>query len=251
MFGIDEQMAGLSHGGSVWAVLAVAAGLGLRHATDPDHLAAVASLVAGDSKVGIRNARVLGLAWGGGHALSLFVLGVPLVLVGAYLPDVVGIGAEAMIGVLIVLLSLRVLARARREWHRHEHKHEGDDEYVHVHLHRVSDVAHGHRHRAGRTRTPGAAFAIGLVHGMAGSAGVGVLLLASTPSRPVAVVALVVFAVCTAASMTLLSTGLGAALATGAAAQVHRGILVTLAVPSLVFGVYYAARALAGLPPSL
>jgi hypothetical protein len=80
---------------------------------------------------------------------------------------------------------------------------------------------------------------------------VGVLLLASIPSRGVAILALVLFAACTAVSMALLSTGLGTALATRTATQVRRGALVALAAPSLVFGVYYAADALGGLPPSL
>lgn len=247
MFGIDERILDLSHGASVWAVLAVAAALGLRHAADPDHLTAVANLVAGNTTGGRRNARVLGLAWGGGHALSLIALGVPLLAMGAYPPDAVRRAAEALIGALIVVLSLRVLARARRDWHRHAHAHEGDHGRVHVHLHSASDVGHSHRHqpRSGRTRRE--AFAIGLVHGTAGSAGVTVLLLASTSSRVVAVVALVLFAACTAVSMTLLSSGLGSALATQCAAHVQRSTLMALALPSLAFGLYYAAGAMLGL----
>lgn len=249
MFGIDERILDLSHGASVWMVLVAAAVLGLRHAADPDHLAAVANLVAGDARSGTRNARVLGLAWGSGHALSLVALGVPLLALGADMPAGVGRAAEAMIGGLIALLSVRVLVRARRDWHRHEHAHEGDEDRIHVHLHSASDVRHSHRHRPRSARTRRGAFAIGLLHGMAGSAGVTVLLLASTPSRVVAVVALVLFATCTAISMTLVSSGLGSALAVQCAAHVQRGALVALALPSLAFGLYYAAVAALGLPP--
>jgi hypothetical protein len=80
---------------------------------------------------------------------------------------------------------------------------------------------------------------------------VSVLLIASTPSRVVAVGALVLFAACTAISMTLLSSGLGSALATESTAHVQRDALVALALPSLAFGVYYAAGAVFGLPPLL
>jgi hypothetical protein len=247
MPGIDERIADLSHGASVWVVLAVAAALGVRHATDPDHLAAVANLIAGDRSGGSRSARVLGLAWGGGHALSLLALGVPLVLVGAYLPAVFGRAAEAMVGALIVALSLRVLLHARRGWHRHEHAHENGGP-VHVHLHSTHDEAHLHRHPAVRVRTRGGAFAIGLLHGAAGSAGVGVLLLASIPSRAVALLALLLFGTFAAVSMALLSSGLVAALAAGCAAHVQRLALVALALPSLAFGVYYEITAFMGLP---
>ena len=68
MFGLDDRIAAFSNGGSVWIVLAVAVLLGLRHATDPDHLAAVSALVAGGRERATRRAGRLGLAWGLGHA---------------------------------------------------------------------------------------------------------------------------------------------------------------------------------------
>ena len=99
---------------------------------------------------------------------------------------------------------------------------------------------HGHVHRA---RTPAAAFGIGLVHGMGGSAGVGVLLLAAMPSRTLALVSLVVLALFTAVSMTIVTTGFGAVLS----ARRVTGALTTaapaLALSSLAFGVWYAAAA--------
>ena len=86
MFGLDSHIAAFSNGESVWIVLAVAVLLGLRHATDPDHLAAVTTLVASGRERAARRAGELGLAWGLGHATTLFVFGLPVILLHAFLP---------------------------------------------------------------------------------------------------------------------------------------------------------------------
>ena len=172
MFGLDDRIAALSNGGSVWIVLAVAVLLGLRHATDPDHLAAVSTLVAGGRDRAARRAGRLGLAWGVGHAVSLFAFGLPVLLLDSYLPERVQQAAETAIAVVIVYLAVRLLFRWRRgEFHSHAHRH-GQEQHVHTH------AKHEHRH----ARTGLGAFGIGLVHGMGGSAGVGILLVASIES---------------------------------------------------------------------
>ena len=79
MFGVDTWLSGLSDGGTLLVVAGVALLLGLRHATDPDHLAAVTTLIAGKER-GTRHALRLGCSWGAGHATSLFALGLPIVL---------------------------------------------------------------------------------------------------------------------------------------------------------------------------
>ena len=89
MFGLDDHIAALSHGGSILIVLLVATLLGLRHATDPDHLAAVTTLMASGRENARRRAAALGAWWGLGHALTLVVFGVPILLFEAYLPELV------------------------------------------------------------------------------------------------------------------------------------------------------------------
>jgi high-affinity nickel permease len=210
MFGLDDHIAELSHGGSILTVLLVATLLGLRHATDPDHIAAVSSIVASGREHARRRAAQLGVWWGLGHAVTLVVFGVPILLFEAYLPELVQRGAETAVAALIVFLAVRLLVRHR---HRHERVH-------HV-------------------RNPLTAFGVGLVHGMGGSAGVGVLLIAAVPSTALAVVSLVVLALFTAVSMTVVTTGFGAALAV-------RQKSLTAAIPvigtaSLAFGFWYAA----------
>ena len=123
--------------------LLLALALGLRHALDPDHLIAVSTLVAGEEENGARRAGRLGTIWGTGHALAIVVLGLPVVLVHAVLPEVVQRVAETAIGVIIVLLALRLLRQSRRgAFHVHVHEHDGD-RHVHVHTHRE---ALGHVH---------------------------------------------------------------------------------------------------------
>ena len=97
MFGLDHLIASSSDGTSIVLVIAVAILLGLRHATDPDHLAAVTTLLASTERRA-RDATTLGVSWGAGHALTLFALGVPIVLYRAHLPETLQRGAETTIG---------------------------------------------------------------------------------------------------------------------------------------------------------
>jgi hypothetical protein len=106
MSGLDELIAGSSDGTTLLMVVAVPAVLGLRHATDPDHLAAVTALIAtGDERSG-RAARRLGFVRGLGHATTLFAFGLPIVFYSAYLPEPVQQGAETAVGVMIVALAV-------------------------------------------------------------------------------------------------------------------------------------------------
>ena len=223
MFGLDEWIAGISDEGSIVVVVLVATLLGLRHAADPDHLAAVSTLVVSGRERATRAAARLGAAWGLGHALTLVAFGLPILLAERYLPELVQRGAETTVAALIAFLAVRLLVRWR-----------------HGAFAMTPGGGHGHVHRA---RTPAAAFGIGLVHGMGGSAGVGVLLLAAMPSRTLALVSLVVLALFTAVSTTIVTTGFGAVLS----ARRVTGALTTaapaLALSSLAFGVWYAAAA--------
>ncbi len=220
MFGLDDWIAGMSDGASIAVVLVVAALLGLRHATDPDHIAAVSTLVASGRERATTAAARLGLWWGLGHAVTLVAFGIPILVAERYLPEDLQRGAETAVAALIVFLAVRLLVRWRHgafAWHAHD----GED----------------HRHPV---RTSWGAFGIGLVHGMGGSAGVGVLLLAAIPSREVAIAALVVLALFTAVSMTIVTTGFGAVLGV----RGSRGLLAAspaLGCASLAFGVWYAA----------
>lgn len=227
---------------SLFVVLVLAVLLGLRHAADPDHLVAVSTLVATDAERPVRRATLLGLGWGTGHAASLSAFGLPVVLFGFQLPDPVRAGAEAFAGVLIAALALRLLGRWRRgRFHAHTHFHDG---VVHRHLHDHSPDATVHGHEHVLVRSPLQACAVGLVHGVGGSAAVGILLLASIPDQTRAAVALALFAVSTALSMTIISLGFGWLLGRTSLRR-RLGVAVpALGVVSLVFGILYAFGAI-------
>jgi len=237
MFGLDEYLASFSDGTTLVLVIGVAILLGLRHATDPDHLAAVTTLLASTERRA-RDAARLGLAWGAGHALTLFALGVPIVLYRAYLPQTVQRAAETAIGFLIAGLAVWLLVRWRRgAFHAHAHDH---SDRSHAHLHSQSREPHEHA----RGRTPLGAFAVGLLHGIGGSAGVGILLVSTIDRTALAIGALGILAAFTAISMTLLTTGFGLTLGRRSLGR----LAPALAVASLAFGLWYALGAQNLLP---
>ena len=239
MFGLDGWITGFSDGTSVLLVMFVGVLLGLRHATDPDHLAAMTTLIAGGRERAARAAARLGLAWGLGHGTSLFVFGLPIVVFNAYLPATLQQAAETLIGFVIVFLAVRLLVRWRQgRLHVHEHDHHGVN---HAHLHAHADSS-GHAH-AHKPRTALGAYGIGLVHGMGGSAGVSILILASIESKTLAVLSLALLAVFTAASMTIVTAGYGLTLVSRPVRTAFQTIAPMLGVTSLAFGVWYAAAA--------
>lgn len=226
--------------GSPLLALCLALLLGLRHAADPDHLVALSTLVAGGERRAARTAARLGGLWGLGHALALVVLGLPVVLFHAVLPELAQRSAETAIGVVICALAVRLLVRWRRgAYHVHVHEHDGErHRHMHTHVHAAS---HGHGHP--RARTPLQAFLIGVTHGIGGSAAVALLLLASIPGTGWAAAALVVFASGTAVSMAALSGGFGWLLGTRPLRHGLRVAVLPLGLASLAFGVLYAGAA--------
>ncbi len=244
MFGLDESIATVSDGTSIVLVILVAILLGLRHATDPDHLAAVTTLIAGSRERATRTAAKMGLAWGLGHGTTILVFGLPIVLFGRYLPEPAQRAAETVVAGVIVYLAVRLLIRWRRGLlHVHVHEHDGID-HSHLHSHEKSS-AHRHEHRQ---RTALGAYGIGLLHGMGGSAGVGILIVAAVESTVLAVLSLMLLALFTAVSMTILTTGFGRTLVSRPVARAFNAVAPGLGVMSLLFGFWYASAAWSLVP---
>lgn len=260
MLGLDDAISGLGGEEGLALALLVALLLGLRHATDPDHLTAVSTLLLSDARgPDRRRAGALGLAWGAGHAITLLVLGLPVVIAGPYLPEAVQRAAELAVGVLIVGLAARLLLRWRRGYfHAHRHTH-GEVEHAHPHMHEDA-LAHAHRadhdHREAHEhshpedlgRTPRAALGIGLMHGAGGSAAAGVLLVGAIPDRLDAAIGLVLFAIASALSMTFASYAFGSALAREPILRRLRTAVPVLGALALLFGAWYALGALEAVP---
>jgi hypothetical protein len=211
---IDSWFAGLATGAPLAVTMLVALGLGLRHASDPDHLLAVASLAAGEH--GPRAAARLGACWGLGHSAVLLGVGLPILLAGSYPPAWLEHGAERAVGALLILLALRVFLR---------------------------------RPAAGGepppTRTAPQAFAVGVVHGLAGTGAVTLLVLAAIPAAPTAAaMALGLFAIASLASMAACSATLGWALSRSVVAAGHGALaLPALGALGLAIGCWYLAAA--------
>jgi len=225
MFGLDDWIAGLSEGASITVVLLVGVLLGLRHATDPDHIAAMTTLIASGRERATRSAARLGAWWGVGHGITLVLFGVPILLAERVVPERVQQGAETAVAALIVFLAIRLLVRWRHG-------------YFDLHAHPHPEQEHRHQ-----VRTPLGALGIGLVHGVGGSAGVGILLLATIPSETVAVASLLLLALFTAVSMAVVTVGFGATLSTRSVASASRALVPALGATSFAFGIWYAAAA--------
>lgn len=242
---LDAWLTGLFDGTPLLVALGIAFMLGLRHASDPDHLVAVTSLVAADGG-GTRGATRLGAWWGLGHAATLLLLGVPLIVFKSALPSWLVGGAEKAVGVVIILLALRVIWKwIRGHYRAGPHPHAGGAVGLagasHRHLRRA-DHETTHRHRL--ARTPQQAFAIGLLHGLAGTGAVVVLLLAALPTQLEAGLALTVFAPMTIVSMAACTTAFAWVLTRRLVEPVYRNALIPiLGLFGLMFGLWYVGIA--------
>jgi hypothetical protein len=207
---MDAWLTDLMSGAPLLVALGAAFLLGLRHATDPDHVVAVTSLVAADDG-DVRAATKLGAWWGLGHAGTLLAVGLPLIALKGELPAGLERAAETAVGVVIVLLAVRVIYRWRRPRHTH------------------------------RLRSRRQAVGIGMLHGLAGTGAVVVLLIAAMPGRLEAAAALAVFAPMSVLSMAMCTSAFAWALTRPAVAPLYRvALMPALGVFGLMFGLWYA-----------
>ena len=231
---LDSLITGLFDGAPLLVALGVAFLLGLRHASDPDHLVAVTSLVAAEDG-DTRKAARLGAWWGVGHSSALVVIGVPLIAFKAGLPGWLEASAEKAIGVLILVLAARVIYKwARGDYRATAHAHDGG------HASR-RHLRKGHAHRHVKVRTRGQAVGIGLLHGLAGTGAIVLLLIAALPSRLEAGLALAVFAPMSIASMAALTAGFAWVLTRPLVEPFYRSVLIPgMGAFGVVFGLWYA-----------
>jgi len=236
---LDALLQGLFAGATLPVALLVAFLLGLRHASDPDHLVAVTSLVAAEDG-DTRKAASLWAWWGVGHATSLLALGVPLIAFKAQLPAWLETSAEKTIGVVILVLAARVVFKwARGDYRAGAHAHEsGHSRRRHLRRGR------GGEHRHVKVRTRGQAAMIGLLHGLAGTGAVVVLLIAALPTQFEAALALAVFAPMSVASMAACTAAFAWILTRPLVEPVYRSVLIPgLGLFGVMFGLSYAGLA--------
>ena len=238
------------------SIIALGFFLGMRHATDPDHVIAVTTIISRERRVS--KAAWIGAFWGVGHTLTIFVVGAAIILFGLVIPPRLGLSMELAVGVMLILLGLfnvRSFFRsmpgpAEGATHSHHHAH-GD--YVHNHPHSHAPESHPHAPdqtplaRVDRAMTRFTAYRplrplmIGIVHGLAGSAAVALLVLATIRDARWAVAYLLVFGIGTIAGMMMITMSIASAFHLVGGRQVFfRRVALASGVLSLGFGLLVA-----------
>ena len=232
--------------------------LGMRHATDPDHVIAITTIVSRQQS--IRDAALIGALWGLGHTITILVVGSAIILFGLVIPPRVGLSMEMSVGLMLVLLGVLNLSGIMR-WitetvtssysDHHEHSH-GQGDYIHIHPHIRSPGKHGHAEDATPAgwmdRTVGRLglyqvvrpLVVGIVHGLAGSAAVALLVLTTIRVPTWAVFYLLVFGVGTVTGMMLITAAIAAPFKFSGSrfVRLNRGLGLASGLVSLAFGLF-------------
>jgi len=186
------------------SVLVLGLLLGLQHALEADHLAAVASLSTQSNR--LRDAARQGAAWGVGHSLTLLLLGGGVLLIGVQIGPQIALVLELIVGIMLVGLGSHVLLRMwRQRVHFHVHRH-GEATHIHAHAHaphaQHTVAEHQHEHPS---KIPLRPLLVGMTHGLAGSAALMVLVLGSVHSPWLGLLYILVFGVGSIVGMTALA----------------------------------------------
>jgi high-affinity nickel-transport protein len=243
--------------GTTISLLAVGFFLGMRHATDADHVIAISTIVSRQRSM--RSAAWIGALWGLGHTLTVTLVGGAIILFTITIPPRIGLAMEFAVGVMLVLLGFLNLT-GLNQWirdnvapgasiHGHTHAH-GD--YAHSHLHGHGHDAHGHKEE----QTPQAwldrklgdlglyqlirPLVVGIVHGLAGSAAVALLVLTAIENPWWGMLYLVLFGVGTVAGMMLITVAIAApfAYSTGRFPRFNAYLRIASGLLSLGFGLF-------------
>jgi ABC-type nickel/cobalt efflux system permease component RcnA len=185
--------------------------IGLRHALEADHVAAVASLASAERSVG----RIVthGVVWGIGHSATLLAVGGTVVLLGVAMPEKLATWLELFVGVMLIGLGAWVLIRlARDRIHFHVHRHGDGAVHIHAHSHAAEEGLHDsdphdprqhdHDHPPG---LPWRSLLVGIMHGMAGSAALLLLTASSFTSAPLGLLYIALFGIGSVVGMAALS----------------------------------------------
>ena len=226
--------------------------MGMRHALDADHLAAVASLATRSRNAGaiVRQ----GTAWGVGHTVTLLLLGGACLLLGVAIPAPVAHALEFAVGLMLVALGARIVRRLRRQRvHVHVHRHADGTSHLHAHSHTPDQphdqAGHDHPHPG---RLPRRALLVGMVHGAAGSAGLLLVALTAVASPWVGLAHIALFGAGSVLGMAVLSAVIAVPLRMSAriVSGVSNGMEAVIGCATLMIGVrvlYEAGSSLGAL----
>jgi high-affinity nickel permease len=238
---------------SLAAILALGFFLGMRHATDADHVIAVSTIVSRERNV--RHSAMIGAMWGLGHTLTILAVGAAIILFNLVISPRIGLTMELSVGAMLIVLGIYNLAGfnrsvtqvAKPEVHSHPHAH-GD--YVHDHAHTHTPAPHNHQHTplTFMDRVFGKLslyqifrpLIVGIVHGLAGSAAIALLVLTTIHNSHWAVAYLLVFGVGTIAGMMVITIAMASAIhyTQSRSAWLNRRLGAAAGFISLAFGLF-------------
>ena len=167
--------------------------LGIKHAFDADHVAAISAIASKYNS--INKSSVDGMLWGIGHAIPLFFIGLIILIFKISIPQKMALSFEFLVGIMLILLGLNVLITVKKnKLHFHRHKHQGK-EHLHFHSHKLANH-HNHSHQS---------IFIGMIHGLAGSAALSLLVLTTLSSILSGVIYILLFGIGSMLGMILIS----------------------------------------------
>ncbi len=190
-------------------VLALGLAIGLQHAFEPDHIAAVTTQVARQKnksqslkeliKKGTLNSSIIGALWGAGHTTTLVLVGLLVYLLSINIPDVFFISSELIVGMMLIFLAITTLSNKKlfKIKHMHSHAHKNGTIHTHPHDH-GNDHKHGHK-----------SYLIGCIHGLAGSGALLVVIAGTLSSIQDVLSFILIFGVGSVIGMTLVSSLIG------------------------------------------
>ena len=210
--------------------------LGVKHALDADHLIAVSTIVSEHKN--LKWASLIGAFWGLGHTTTLFAVGVLVIGLRLTIPTRVALGLEFLVALMLVVLGANILWRSfqREKAHLHAHNH-SPETHVHFHVHDSAQEDHSHPHVFKSMRKP---FFVGMVHGLAGSAALMLLVLTTIPSPTAGLLYIVIFGFGSVGGMLVLSSliGLPFVLTAQRFTALNRWIRLVAGLASVLFGLF-------------
>jgi hypothetical protein len=237
--------------------------LGMRHATDPDHVIAVTTILSREHRLAA--ATRVGVIWGLGHTLTVLLVGAAIIIFKIAIPTRLGLSMEFAVAIVLILLGAGSAAGVVRKAatrmrggssndgglvvHAHAHAHDGEM-HAHPHVHVSAQAAMHDDHRIPADSLPSFAarrpmlrsFAVGLVHGLAGSAAIALLVLSAIPNPLWATIYLAIFCVGTIIGMGLITTAIATPfmVASRRATWIHQGLVTGSGLLSFGFGLFLA-----------
>jgi len=225
---------------SISVILATGFIYGLQHALDPDHLVAVSTIVSEHKSVS--RSSLVGTFWGVGHTSSLLLVSLIVLLLRVSIPENIARWMEAPVALMLIALGVTTIIRAVRERglriHTHTHSHDESSAHTHLHIHLEEEHVHQHRYFKVGKRP----FVVGLVHGVAGSAALTLLVLVKIPSVALGLIYIGVFGIGSIGGMLLMSglIGLPFALTARRYEFLNGGIRLVAGAVSILYGLVLA-----------